>query len=459
LNIPLHPAIVRASVASDGRLLSADAPLLALQEEAGGSLGTLLVVPQLAAIARLTQRLGVPVSRPVAAAAERGDIDMWVRAKPDGAGVSLSIIDWQERPIPLATVEPIDREADIATLAEGWTWQVDTQLRFQMAMDNGGPQGTLPRDPPLPGSRFSAYFDLRPDADGDMAMLRGFAQRRAFRDQDAALVGDPARLFRLSAIPLFDLAGQLLGYRGTALPLERAVAAPLVEDAPVTLYPGEFGKRLDRSLRQPLGRIIANADTISAQRDGPLRPDYAGYAKDIASAGRHLMALVDDLADLQAIDRPDFAVIAEEVDLADLGRRAAGLLTVKALDRRITLLPPQEDMTLLATGEFRRVLQILVNLIGNAVRYAPEDTQVRIVTESAPGEARIMVIDQGQGVALADRERIFEKFERLGRDDAGGSGLGLYISRRLARAMHGDIRIGGVPGEGARFILSLPRAE
>ena len=105
------------------------------------------------------------------------------------------------------------------------------------------------------------------------------------------------------------------------------------------------------------------------------------------------------------------------------------------------------------------MLQILVNLIGNAVRYAPEDTQVRIVTESAPGEARIMVIDQGQGVALADRERIFEKFERLGRDDAGGSGLGLYISRRLARAMHGDIRIGGAPGEGARFILSLPRAD
>ena len=53
-------------------------------------------------------------------------------------------------------------------------------------------------------------------------------------------------------------------------------------------------------------------------------------------------------------------------------------------------------------------------------------------------------------------ERIFEKFERLGRDDAGGSGLGLYISRRLARAMYGDIRIGGAPGEGARFILSLP---
>jgi signal transduction histidine kinase len=71
----------------------------------------------------------------------------------------------------------------------------------------------------------------------------------------------------------------------------------------------------------------------------------------------------------------------------------------------------------------------------------------------------VAVIDQGAGIDPADRERIFDKFERLGRDDSGGSGLGLYISRRLARAMGGDIVIGSAPGEGARFILSLPAAD
>lgn len=267
---------------------------------------------------------------------------------------------------------------------------------------------------------------------------------------------DPVRRFGLSGFPLFDLAGQLTGYRGTAFPMERGVTAPLADHAPITLYPAEFGKRLDRSLRQPLGRIIANADTISAQLEGPLRPDYAGYAQDIASAGRHLLGLVDDLADLQAIDRPDFSAAAEDVDLADLGRRAAGLLSVKALDRRIAIVAPDPDASLMAVGEFRRVLQILVNLVGNAVRYAPEGTQIRIETDRKGDQARIIVIDQGPGVAEADRERIFEKFERLGRDDAAGNGLGLYISRRLAHAMQGDIRIKGKPGQGARFILSLP---
>lgn len=458
MNIPSHPGVVRATLATDGRLLSADAPLLALQREAGAELGTVIAVPQLAAIVRLAARLNITLSRPVVAAAERGDIDMWVRAKPDTAGVSLSVVDWRERPTPV----PADngqRDADIAALAEGWTWQIDTELRFEMVMEGTGANGALPDDPPVPGSRFSGYFQLQPDADGDMAMLRGFTMRRAFRDQQAVLAKNAASRFTLSAFPMFDLAGQLKGYRGTAFPMARAVVAPQADEPPLALYPAEFGRRLDRSLRQPLGRIIANADTISAQLEGPLRPDYAGYASDIASAGRHLMALVDDLADLQAVDRPDFSVVAEAVDLADLGRRAAGLLAVKALDRRISIVPPPPEATLTATGEFRRVLQILVNLIGNAVRYSPEGSEVRISTEWESGRGRIAVIDQGAGVVPADRERIFEKFERLGRDDAGGSGLGLYISRRLARAMGGDIVIGGVPGEGARFILSLPVSD
>lgn len=453
--MPSHPAIIRASISTDGLLLSADPRLLTLQREAGGDLGAPVAVPQLAAIARLSARLGITVSRPIIAATEHGDIDMWVRARPDSDGVTLSIIDWHERPGVALPADIARREADIAALADGWSWQIDMQLRFQMVLAGSEAHGALPTDPPVPGSRFSGYFQLLPDEDGDMAMLRAFAQRRAFRDQTAALVSDPARSFRLSGFPMFDLAGQLTGYRGTAFPLEQIVVVPMAQEAAVALYPGEFGKRLDRSLRQPLGRIIANADTISAQLEGPLRPDYADYATDIAAAGRHLMALVDDLADLQAIDRPDFSVIAEDVDLADVGRRAAGLLAVKALDRQIRIVAPDADATP-ATGEFRRVLQILVNLIGNAVRYSPEGSEVRIVTEGDHGQARIMVIDQGQGVAVADRERIFEKFERLGRDDSGGSGLGLYISRRLARAMGGDIRIGGAPGEGARFILSLP---
>jgi signal transduction histidine kinase len=258
---------------------------------------------------------------------------------------------------------------------------------------------------------------------------------------------------------MFDIDGGLMGFRGKAsLRTDVEAEAPPAPDAfSEDAYSVDFGRRLDRSLRRPLGRIIANADSISAQLEGPLRPDYAGYASDIAVAGRHLMALVDDLADLQAIDRPDFSVAAEPLDLADVARRAAGLLNVKATDRHIRLVAPDADQSAPATGEFRRVLQILVNLVGNAVRYSPEHSEVRLLVGTSDAGARVIVSDQGPGIDAEAQERVFEKFERLGRDDAGGSGLGLYISRRLARAMGGDIGIESVPGEGATFILSLPR--
>ena len=110
----------------------------------------------------------------------------------------------------------------------------------------------------------------------------------------------------------------------------------------------------------------------------------------------------------------------------------------------------------MAIAEFRRVLQILINLIGNAIRYSPESTVVRIELAEAGDLARVVVADQGPGLSPGQAQIVFEKFERLGRSDDGGSGLGLYISRRLARAMGGELRVESAPEQGARFILELP---
>src|SRR5690606_15790375 len=109
-----------------------------------------------------------------------------------------------------------------------------------------------------------------------------------------------------------------------------------------------------------------------------------------------------------------------------------------------------------AIAEFRRVLQVLLNLLGNAIRYSPEGSQVWLRVESEDGRARIVVADQGQGLSEEQQARVFEKFERLGRRGDGGTGLGLYISRRLARAMGGELSVESAPGQGARFILDLP---
>lgn len=448
--------IYRATVAADGTLLSADAPIAALQAEAGGSEGGPLLVPQLAALARLAAKLDIPLSRPVVAAGALADIDMWVRARPEGESVHLAIIDWRERaPRGPSDGEPA-RHADLMAAREGWWWQIDTRMRFVMAEAGHGSAMTLPE----PGEKLTGWCRLETDEDGDMPILRAFAERRPFEGQRAVVDGEGEALL-LSGLPMFNVHGALIGYRGRAEPAAVAGAGECEPaQAEISAVPTAplFGRRIDRALRQPLGRIIANADTMHAQLHGPLRDDYAAYAADIAAAGRHLMGLVNDLEDLQAVDRPDFTVAVEEIELGDIARRAAGLLSVKAGDRRISIAVPGEDRSVIATGEFRRVLQILVNLIGNAVRYAPAATAVTVQVGQAADQTRVTVEDQGSGIARDDRERVFEKFERLGRDDAQGSGLGLYISRRLARAMGGNLVVEDAAGGGARFVLTLPAA-
>jgi signal transduction histidine kinase len=297
-------------------------------------------------------------------------------------------------------------------------------------------------------------FRFLENGDGGLPILTALAEHRGFDGQAALLRGGRQRRYLLSGVPLIDGAGNFAGFRGAAVAVDESEAASQTSAAP--REGSAFGERLDQALRGPLAHIIDNAERLRAQPEGPLRRDYAGYADDIASAGRHLLALVDDLVDLQAVERPDFRPEAEPIDLADLARRASGLLAVRAADRRVGIDAPGVDESLPATGDFTRALQVLMNLIANAVRYTPEDGQVWVRTEQEGDLAAIIVADQGKGIAEADQERIFEKFERVDPGEPGGTGLGLYIARRLARAMGGDISVDSAPGLGARFTFTLP---
>lgn len=447
-------APVQARLDAEGRIMSADPALLALQRQAGGTADGVLAVPALAALVRLVRRLHIPISRAVDVADGAADISMWVQLRPVDGGLSLIISDWQRR-------SPQEPAADAGILADdcGWRWQLDAHLRFQ-AVDADAIK--LGHALPGAGEALTAYFRLDTgsrDTAFVMPLVEALALREPFSGQMGRLRADETILYQLSGEPLFDAGGGWTGYRGHALRIDDdARAAGESDPSTASLFGPELTQRLDQALRQPIGRIIAHASTISSQLEGPLGQNYADYAADIASAGRHLMALVDDLGDLQAIERPDFSTLRERVDLAEVARRAAGLLAVRANARRIRIQAPALGEAVLAAGEERRVLQILVNLIGNAVRYSPAESMVWVLVGEENGRARAIVADQGSGIDPADHERLFERFERLGRSGDGGSGLGLYISRRLARAMGGDLTLESAPGQGARFMLDLPVA-
>ncbi|MGZ8283613.1 MAG: sensor histidine kinase, partial [Allosphingosinicella sp.] len=306
----------------------------------------------------------------------------------------------------------------------------------------------------LTGQPLTRLFRFREGEGGSLPILTALAEHRRFDEQIAELRAGRKGRYLLSGVPLIDGMGRFAGFRGAAIAWRAQDHVPQAGTGPDTA--SAFGARLDQALRSPLAFIVDNAERLRAQPEGPLRRDYTGYAGDIAAAGRHLLSLVDDLVDLQAIEGAEFAPEAEAIDLADLARRAAGLLAVRAADRGVTIDGPEGGAALPATGDFTRTLQVLMNLITNAIRYTPEDGQVWIRLDREGDLAAVIVADQGKGIAAEDQQRIFDKFERVDPGEPGGTGLGLYIARRLARAMGGDISVDSAPGQGARFTFTLP---
>ncbi len=464
-------AVIRGQIDRAGHLVAADAALLRLHERAGGVLGGPLLLPQLVRHAAEAAASAAPVERQILAGDDDRVVAALVRFLPGPDGVALEIHDWHYR-APLAP--PALPDAAMAPLDQGWRWVVDARLRLVglwSAPDQRVAEGAWQ------GRSLSELFELLPGDDGQFPLLTALASPQAFTDQRArpAASIDAARvLVVLAGQPQHGRQGQLTGFSGVAIPHvgtadggdgdgegEDGASArvPAITDPAFGALPlsdPRFGRRIDGALRGPLSRIIASAETISGQFDGPIRADYARYAGDIAHAARHLIGLIDDLSDLQNIERPGFTAAREKVDLVDVARRASGLLMMKAEEKGIRMTLPPADAANLATGEFRRVLQVLINLIGNAIRYSPDGSAITITSHREGGLASISVADEGPGLSAEQQAVVFEKFERLGRTDSGGSGLGLYIARRLARAMDGDLAIESAPDHGACFTLTLP---
>jgi signal transduction histidine kinase len=436
-------SLVHALFDSEGRLVSADAALESLNHRAGGAIGLPLAVPPLATVVRLARRLGIVVSRRVVVADEDGDLELWARAEPQAQTIRLAVGGWRER----AASPPVGG-VTVRDIGDGWHWDTDAALRLtRLSVEAGRLHGF--DAVALLGRPVTALFTLD-NEDGRLPLVESFARREPLVGQRARLRESGAAMI-LSADVRHDAAGRFGGFAGLA----RAVAAEPATP-PASPLAEQFVTGLDRALRRPLAQIIANADSINGATDGPVAPDYADYAADIAHAGRHLLALVDDLVDLQAVERPDFSPVVDTIDLADVARRAAGLLAVRASEAGVIIERPLPGATLWARGDFRRALQILVNLTGNALRYAPRGSIVLVGLHRDGAQVGVSITDEGKGIAPADQSRVFEKFERVDPSEPGGNGLGLYIARRLARVMGGDLTLASVPGEGARFTLTLP---
>lgn len=432
---------VTGRVDRDGRLTSADPPLLRLQQEAGSKLGAPLALPQLAAVARSAMKLGVPLSRAVIAASSDQDLDLWVKVEPDAEGASLTIDGWKARPpapprLTLVGSEPLPEEEDAP---RGFGFATDAELKFARIDERVASRLGLDAKAII-GHPLTRYFQLTDNGDGALPLLTALGSRHDFAGQRARIRGNGETEVTLNGVALISPDG-FTGYE-IELDIEGEAAG---QAGPL------FDPALDEALRSPLDRIISAAERIVDRSEGPLRSDYAAYAGDIAAAGRHLLSVI------RSMTAQERARVEGQVDLAAAVSEAIQLVETRAEERSVKFEAVGITEPLPANGESRGVVQILVNLLGNAVRHSPEGGTIAIIGEQRGDNVAVTIADEGPGIAEADHERIFERYERVG-DTPGGIGLGLAISRRLARSMGGDIELQSAPGEGARFTLILPAA-
>ncbi len=217
-----------------------------------------------------------------------------------------------------------------------------------------------------------------------------------------------------------------------------------------------FLATVSHEFRTPLNGIIGMADLLNDTR---LDPEQTTYVRALRTSGDALLSLIEEILDFSKVEAGRTTLSEEPFDLVALTEGVVELLAPKAHDKGLSLATIADPaMPKKVLGDADRVRQILINLVGNAVKFT-EAGGIGVRLGLDGGDVRIVVEDTGPGIAADRLDAIFEEFEQADETTArthGGSGLGLAIVKRLIKLMNGDIDVTSTPGTGSAFTVKLP---
>ncbi|MDQ3871525.1 MAG: ATP-binding protein, partial [Chloroflexota bacterium] len=216
-----------------------------------------------------------------------------------------------------------------------------------------------------------------------------------------------------------------------------------------------FLASVSHELRTPMNAILGFTDALLAGVDGPLNEEQKASLGWVQRGGRDLLGLINEVLDLSKIEAGKLAIDAQPFDPRELVEAVVAQHRSLAAQKGIRLTWHDAGAPTEVVLDRQRVRQILVNLLGNAVKFTVEGEVVVETGDAVESTFRVAVRDTGPGIAREHHEAIFEEF-RQAEGAASGTGLGLAISRRLARLMGGDITLESEPGHGSVFRLTLP---
>ncbi len=271
----------------------------------------------------------------------------------------------------------------------------------------------------------------------------------------------------LNKVPIRDEAQNITGLLGTyrditgrKLMMEELLHAK--ENAEqANRAKSSFLASMSHELRTPLNAIQGYTQLMEMDEDD-LNEEQVESLQEIRKASNHLLQLIDEILDLSKIEAGRIDLRIEPINPIPVIQETLTLNKHMAerFGIRISTLFP-DNLNLSIMGDSRRVKQILLNLVSNAIKYNQEDGEIRISMEQSGTQFKIHVTDTGYGMTSDQLAKLFQPFERLGMDSSTrqGTGIGLVISQKLAEAMRGSIQVSSIPGEGSTFSLVLPLAK
>ncbi len=219
----------------------------------------------------------------------------------------------------------------------------------------------------------------------------------------------------------------------------------------------EFMARMSHELRTPLNAILGFAQVLDRGLETPLGEGQQECVAHILQGGRHLLALINELLDLSAIEAGHLHVEMEGLALAPLLRECLALVSPLATNRQVRL--SAVDATgLHVRGDRKRLKQVLLNLLSNGIKYNRVGGQLTLTVGQHAEHIRLTVADTGHGIAPDLARRVFQPFDRLGLSEGEGTGIGLSITRRMVELMGGRIGFDSEVGIGTTFWVELGSA-
>lgn len=378
-----------------------------------------------------------------------------------------------------------ERLHDFSRSSADWFWETDVDHRFTYLSDDIESKVGVPVDYLLGKSRWELATQLTHNPPGHWdAHFASLSARKTFRDFEYCVLAPNGDAFWLSisGVPFFDKQGAFCGYRGVGRDITETHSMHVELHRYRSHLEDEVRKRTDEALKEreraisasqaksiflanmsheirtPMNAIVG---LVHLLRKEIVAPSHLGKLAQISASAEHLLSVINDVLDISKIESGNATLDELDFELEGMIRRVSSVIAMRAEAKGLELIVDIRTLPIVLHGDPTRLSQILINFLGNAVKFTERGSitlRGQVEAETATDMiVRFEVEDTGIGIPLDAQEKIFEAFEQADQSTTrnyGGTGLGLAIAKHAAHMMKGDVGVRSTPGVGSVFWIT-----